>query len=338
MTSQQNFRVDSFVGGLFGKAPCIIATTNEGNITLSGEQTIDTVAVVEGDRVLVNAQTNPVENGIYVVEQSAWNRAGDFDGNRDVVKGTMVTVELAAGGHEIYQVTSATPNIGVDSITIALFLASTVALDLQAVTDIGAVTTNEIEILNLVLTEAGIPAGPGIAKGRIWLKNETPAELWFTDDAGSHFQLAQGGSGGINNVIEDATPDLGGNLNCLDNEVQRAELVDYGIGSSSPASASGVLTLDMAVSNTFEVELTENVTSVVINNPPATGIYGELLIKFKQDTTGGWTVTGWPAAVNWPGGTAPTITTTATTGIDTIHLATWDFGTDYYGTVAQDFS
>ena len=334
MTSEQNFRVGSFVSGLFGKAPCVVATT--ANITLSGEQTINTVAVVEDDRVLVKDQTDPIENGIYNVEQGAWNRAGDFDGNRDVVKGTMITVELPSGAFELYQVTSATPSIGTDSITIAQFLTGTSALDLQAITDVGEVTTNSIEMLDLLMSEQAAGASPGAGYGRLYVKNTVPTEIWFIRDDDSTLEL--GGGTGISNVIEDTTPELGGALGCLDNDVGRANLVDYAIESNTAASASGVLTLDMATGNSFEVTLTENITSIVINNPPPTGKYGELDIVFTQDATGSWTVTGWPAGVKWPGGTAPTITTTATTGEDEVHLSTRDAGTKYLGTFVQDFS
>jgi len=92
MTATQNFRVDSFLAGLAIKAPCVTHTTV--NITLSGEQTINTVAVLVGDRVLVKDQTDTTENGIYNVESAAWVRAGDFDGNRDVVNGTLVIVAI----------------------------------------------------------------------------------------------------------------------------------------------------------------------------------------------------------------------------------------------------
>jgi hypothetical protein len=337
MSSQQNYRVDSFVSGLAIKAPVKVATT--ANITLSGEQTVNTVALLEGDRCLVKDQTNPVENGIYTVEQSAWQRAGDFDGNRDVVKGTLITVELPGGDFEIWQVTSATPNIGVDSITIEKFLTQT-AVDpsLQDVTNVGAVTTATIDMQDLVLTEAAIPAGPGTGKGRIWVKTGNPNELWWTNEAGTHTQLGTGGTGGLNNVIEDSTPELGGNLGCLDNEVQRAELKDYAVSSSSPTISVGAITFDCTLGNAFQVTLNANITSITLSNPPASGNYGEMTIKFVQDAIGSRTVAGWPASVKWPGGVAPTITITATTGTDLIHLETWDGGTTWFGTVVQDFS
>lgn len=69
--------VDYYAAGLSWKEPVLAATT--GNITLSGTQTIDTVAVVAGDRVLVKDQTNAEQNGIYTVSASAWSRSVGAD-------------------------------------------------------------------------------------------------------------------------------------------------------------------------------------------------------------------------------------------------------------------
>jgi len=337
MTSQQNFRVDSFVGGLAIKAPVRVAT--DIDITLSGEQTVNTVALLEGDRCLVKDQTDPVENGVYTVEQSAWQRAGDFDGTRDVVKGTMILVELPAGAFELYQVTSATPTIGVSTITIEQFLLGNSAFvpdpTLQEVSDVGAVTTLGLEMLNLILTEAGIPTGPGTGKGRIWVKTGSPNTLWWTDEAGTHTQLGTGGTGGILNVLEDATPELGGTLDCLDEVVQKPELLDYSLTTTSPASTAGAIIFDCETANAFGHLLDENITSITLSNPPATGKYGEILIKFKQDAVTPRTITGWPASVKWPGGTEMSMTQTLGT-VDMVHLLTFNAGADWLATYTQD--
>jgi hypothetical protein len=67
--------VDSLVDGRSWKQSVRAATV--ADITLSGEQTIDGVAVVAGDRVLVKDQSLGEENGIYVAAAGAWARASD---------------------------------------------------------------------------------------------------------------------------------------------------------------------------------------------------------------------------------------------------------------------
>ena len=91
MTSPSTDRRYGVSPGLAIKAPCLVATT--AAITLSGEQTIDGVAVVAGDRVLVKSQTDTTTNGIYVCDTGAWSRDIDFNGNRDAVNGTIVIVQ-----------------------------------------------------------------------------------------------------------------------------------------------------------------------------------------------------------------------------------------------------
>ena len=67
--------VDSVVQGLDIKESVKVATTE--NIALSGAISVDGVALVAGDRVLVKNQTNAADNGIYVVDTGAWARAVD---------------------------------------------------------------------------------------------------------------------------------------------------------------------------------------------------------------------------------------------------------------------
>lgn len=69
--------VDNLTQGLDPKQSVRAATT--ANITLSGAQTIDGVAIVATDRVLVKSQTTTAENGIYIAAAGAWTRAPDMD-------------------------------------------------------------------------------------------------------------------------------------------------------------------------------------------------------------------------------------------------------------------
>lgn len=83
--------VDATKQGLDVKESVHAATT--ANITLSGTQTIDGVALVAGDRVLVKNQTTASANGIYVVASGAWTRADDFDTSGKVTPGAFTFVE-----------------------------------------------------------------------------------------------------------------------------------------------------------------------------------------------------------------------------------------------------
>lgn len=55
------------------------------NLSLTGAATVDGVVLADGDRVAVIAQTEPADNGIYVVNTAgAWTRSTDFDGTSPI--------------------------------------------------------------------------------------------------------------------------------------------------------------------------------------------------------------------------------------------------------------
>lgn len=112
------------------KAPCDYYTT--ANITLSG------LAVQAGGswsstltqddanptRILVMHQTNPIDNGLWNPGAGTWTRCKDFDGARDVVRGTVVHV-YQFDGDLWFEVSTANPIvIGTSEIN---FVASTAA-------------------------------------------------------------------------------------------------------------------------------------------------------------------------------------------------------------------
>jgi microcystin-dependent protein/uncharacterized cupin superfamily protein len=101
------------------KAPCRAATV--ANIVLAGEQIIDGIAVLEGDRVLVKNQTDATQNGIYEVSTGNWTRTRDFDGAFDIVKGTVVRVTNGSSNIGYWEVTTANPiAVGTTALTFAL--------------------------------------------------------------------------------------------------------------------------------------------------------------------------------------------------------------------------
>lgn len=88
---QLNAAIATATAGLAWKEPVRAATT--ANITLSGTQTVDTVALTAGQRVLVKNQTTAADNGIYVVASGAWTRAADANSAAELQGGTLVAVD-----------------------------------------------------------------------------------------------------------------------------------------------------------------------------------------------------------------------------------------------------
>jgi hypothetical protein len=135
--------------GVAIKAPCRTATT--AAITLSGEQTVDVVACVTGDRVLVKNQTDQTTNGIYLVSTGAWTREPDFDGNRDVVKGTFVFITNGAtNAGAFYECTAANPvTFGSSALTFAQGALGPIAIPISG--------------SNVTFTQSGTPTANSVS-------------------------------------------------------------------------------------------------------------------------------------------------------------------------------
>jgi len=114
--------VDNAIEGVKPKEAVRVATT--GNITLSGLQTIDSVALAAGDRVLVKDQTAQAQNGIYVVSTGAWTRATDFDQLTPIneIKGAYVAVSQGAThAGQVWICNSNPTTLNTDPITFVYF-------------------------------------------------------------------------------------------------------------------------------------------------------------------------------------------------------------------------
>jgi hypothetical protein len=114
-------RLDGLSSSTAIKAACRVATT--ASILLQGEQTIDGVDVVSGDRVLVKNQTLATENGIWICDTGYWGRARDFDTSRDYALGTRIMVREGTVGRAEYEVTDLDPL----TISVGVSPASTYA-------------------------------------------------------------------------------------------------------------------------------------------------------------------------------------------------------------------
>lgn len=173
--------VDNALLGLDAKASVKAATT--GNITLSGTQTIDGVAVAAGDRVLVRAQTTTAQNGVYVVAAGSWTRAADFDGTPAaettgaayffVEQGTLYAdsgwVLLNDGSVTIgTDALNFTQFSGAGQITAGSALAKTGnQLDVQVDNSTIEIASNEIKLKASGITDTFISASAAIADTKL---------------------------------------------------------------------------------------------------------------------------------------------------------------------------
>jgi len=109
--------------------------------------------------------------------------------------------------------------------------------------------------------------------------------------------------------------------------VQRAEFKNSS-ETTITESTGAAYTINMEDGNVFELTLTANST-LTFSKAPSVGKAGSFTLILVQDGTGSRTVT-WPAAVDWAGGTAPTLTTAANS-VDVLVFVTVDGGQRWYG-------
>lgn len=98
------------------KVPVKAALTT--NLTLSGEQTVNGIACVDGDRVGAFGQATGADVGIYIVSTGDWERAPDMDEGAELEGGTLIYV--AQGSNAGLWAVTNTSDITVGTTTITL--------------------------------------------------------------------------------------------------------------------------------------------------------------------------------------------------------------------------
>ncbi len=151
---------------------------------------------------------------------------------------------------------------------------------------------------------------------------------------------------------------LTGSQDFSERKIKRALLKDTSYEVTSPSSSSGTLILNMELGNWFDVTLTEDVTTLTLDNPPVgssrilledglgslfledgsgylinevSDAVGNIFFIARQDNTGGWSIT-WPASIIWERDTGESPDQTlAADAVDVYWFFTLDGGTTWYG-------
>ena len=129
-------------------------------------------------------------------------------------------------------------------------------------------------------------------------------------------------SSALQNIVEDTTPELGGEMDA------GAHTIGF---TQQAATGDGTTTIDWKLGNKFAFTFgaqNDTFTFTAPSNPC------NILLKLIQDGTGSRTAT-WPSTVKWPSGTAPTLSTGAA-AIDIIGF--YFDGSDYFGVDSLNFS
>jgi hypothetical protein len=118
-----------------------------------------------------------------------------------------------------------------------------------------------------------------------------------------------------------------GQLNVADELINRPVLQDYAIEGKAVGNTGSTETFDLNEANFFSATL-DQASTFTFSDPPASGDFGCFVLEL---TNGGAFAITWPASVDWPGGTAPTLTAS---GKDQLVFTTRDGGTTWLGFVA----
>lgn len=115
-------QVEQSAAGISSKPPVrAVATANVAS--LSGAQTIDGVALVAGDRVLLTGQTTAAQNGPWVVASGAWTRPPAGADNDELTPGALwlVLAGTANAGTQWRLATTGTITPGTTAVSIVQF-------------------------------------------------------------------------------------------------------------------------------------------------------------------------------------------------------------------------
>lgn len=116
--------------------------------------------------------------------------------------------------------------------------------------------------------------------------------------------------------------------NFADYDLERANFIDCSEQAYDAGNLSGAVTLDYTNGHWQYGTLIGNVTSLTVNNWPASGTVGRLSVRLTQDGTGGRTL-ALGGAYKTVGGAGIALSTAAA-AVDILRLETPDAGTSVY--------
>ena len=191
------------------------------------------------------------------------------------------------------------------------------------------VGTNEI----LSITDDTVTLGDGAAVDTYLNFDGNAADFSIGIDDGTD-KLEIGGGvahGTAAGIAMDVNGDmtLGGGIACADEVIGRPRFTDYAETVNVLGDlGGGTDTIDLEAGNVVTATVSTGAQTFTFTNPSATGKSCSFTLIL---TNGGSQTVNWPGAVDWAGGSAPSLTSS---GIDILTFTTVDAGTIWYGFAA----
>jgi hypothetical protein len=302
----------------------VTSTASEINL-IDGGTARGTTAVASGDGLLVNdAGTMRMTN---VDTVSTYFASHNVGGGNIVTTGALNSGSITSGFGTIDTGSSAITTTG---------LISGGSLDIDNVlingTTIGHTDdTDLITLANGVATVAGEISVTTLDIGGTNVSS-TAAELNILDGVTStatELNYNDITTLGTVQTSKTVTADSNGTVNHADLIVQRPRFTDYAETINAIGSTGGgTQDIDITAGNVVSATVDTSTNTFTFSNPSATGKACSFTLFL---TNGGSQTVNWPGAVDWAGGSAPSLTSS---GVDVLTFTTLDAGTIWYGFAA----
>jgi len=308
---------DAAIAALADSAPATLNTLNELAAALGDDANYaTTTASAIGTKM-------PLAGGAFT---GAVTTNSTIDGRDVAADGVTADAALPkAGGAMTGAITTNSTFDGVDIATRDGILSSTTttagaALPKAGGAMTGAITTNSTfdgrdVAADGVTADAALPKTGGAMTGAITTNSTFDGVDIATRDGILSSTTTTAGA-----ALPKAGGTMSGLVNMADQIVQRPVLKDY----AETKVAMAANDVDLSLGN-VQTKTISGAQTLTFSNPPASGSAGSFTLIL---TNGGSATVTWPASVDWPAATAPTLTAS---GVDVLVFTTIDGGTIWYG-------
>lgn len=277
--------VDNLVNGIRWKQPAVAVSVGV-NVPTTGPATVDGVILATNDRVLLTAQTLPVENGLWVVDTAgAWTRPTDFANGSDQENAAVFIEEGTTYADTAWVQTAGPAVVGTDPLAFAQFASPGVITASTGLVKVG----NDIQLIQTAITPATSDASAAVvgvsqeaahADHKHQVAVGSPVAVGSANNAGASNNLVRADHvhRAENQQIQVATV----------NQTQRFNLNFVGSGVSITPTDDGV---NDRTTLTFTVPAGASPDKVIANPVVTTGNNDPTGISLATATTGATQVT-----------------------------------------------